>query len=81
MYNICITDPDQKNDINRLVIMKIKYYIYYIYILCKMYLTVLQRRLKLLYQTYKYSSISTGKNKDFQTNWRVYHNLLDKTAD
>ena len=75
-------DPDQKSDINKLVLMEIKYYIYYAR--CSknnMNLTVLQHRLKLLYQTYKYSSISTGKYENFQTNWQNYHNLLDKTAD
>ena len=46
-----------------------------------MNLTVLQHRLKLLYQTYKYSSISTGKYENFQTKWQNYHNLLGKTAD
>ena len=75
-------DPDQKSDINKLVLMEIKYYIYYAR--CSksnMNLTVLQHRLKLLYQTYKYSSISTGKYENFQTNLQTYHNLLDKTAD
>ena len=75
-------DPDQKSDINKLVLMEIKYYIYYAR--CSknnMNLTVLHHRLKLLYQTYKYSSISTGKYENFQTNWQNYHNLLDKTAD
>ena len=38
-------------------------------------------RLELLYQTYKYSSISTGKYEHFRTNWQNYHKLLDKTAD
>ena len=57
--------------------MEIKYYIYYAR--CSksnMKLTVLQHRLKLLYQTYKYLAVSTGKYDDFQTN-----NLLDRTAD
>ena len=75
-------DPDQKSDINKLVLMEIKYYIYYAR--CSknnMNLTVLQHRLKLLYQTYKYSSISTGKYENFQTNWQNYHKLLDKTAE
>ena len=75
-------DPDQKSDINKLVLMEIKYYIYYAR--CSksnMNLTVLQHRLKLLYQTYKYSSISTGIYENFQTNWQTYHNLLEKMAD
>ena len=62
--------------------MEIKYYIYYAR--CSksnMNLTVLRHRRKLLYQTYKYLSISTGKYENFQTNWQNYHNLLDKTAD
>ena len=75
-------DPDHKSDINKLVLMEIKYYIYYVR--CSksnMVLIVLQHRLKLQYQTYKYSSISTGKYEKFQTNWQNYHNLLYKTAD
>ena len=44
----------QENDFNKLVLMEIKYYIYY----CRcskdnMNLTVLKHRLKLLYQTHK----------------------------
>ena len=51
-------DPDQKSDINKLVLMEIKYYIYYArYSKSNMNPTVLQHRLKLLYQTYKYRSI------------------------
>ena len=75
-------DPDQKSDINKLVLMEMKYYIYYAK--CSksnMNLTVLQHRLKLLYQTYKYLSNSTGTYENFQTNLQNYHNLLDKTAD
>ena len=75
-------DPNKKSDINKLVLIEIKYYIYYAR--CSksnMNLTVPQHRLELLYQTYKYSSISTGKYENFQTNWQNYHNLLDKTAD
>ena len=75
-------DPNQKSDINKLVLIEIKYYIYYAR--CSksnMNLTVLQHRLELLYQTYKYSSISTGKYEHFRTNWQNYHKLLDKTAD
>ena len=74
-------DPDQKSDINKRVLMKIKYYV--CYARCSksnMNLTVLQHRLKLLYQTYKYSSISTGKYENFLTNLQNYHTLLDKTA-
>ena len=62
--------------------MEMKYYIYYAR--CSksnMNLTVLQHRLKLLYQTYKNSSSSTGKYEKFYTNWQNYHNLLDKMAD
>ena len=47
-------DPDQKSDIYKLVLMEMKYYIYYTR--CSksnMNLTVLLHRLKLLYQTYK----------------------------
>ena len=75
-------DPNQKSYINKLVLIEIKYYIYYAR--CSksnMNLTVLQHRLELLYQTYKYWSISTGKYENFQTNWQNYHNFLDKTAD
>ena len=74
-------DPDQKSDINKLVLMEIKYIYYARCSKNNMSPTVLQHRLKLLYQTYKYSSISTGKYEHFQTNWQNYHNLLDKTAD
>ena len=62
-------DSDQKSDINKLVLIEIKYYIHFAR--CNksnMNLTVLQHRLKLLYKTYKYSSISTGKDEHFQTN-------------
>ena len=75
-------DPNQKSDINKLVLTEIKYYIYHAR--CSkgnMNLKVLQHRLELLYQTHKYSSISTVKYENFQTNWQNYHNLLDKTAD
>ena len=75
-------DPYQKSDINKLVLIEIKYYIYYAR--CSksnMNLKVLKHRLELLYQTYKYSSISTGKYENFQTNRQNYHNLLEKTAD
>ena len=75
-------DPDQISDINKLVLTEMKYYIYFSR--CsksKINLTVQQHRLKLLYQTYNYSPISTGKYENFQTNWQNYHNLLDKMAD
>ena len=59
-------DPDQVNDTIRLVLMEIEYYIYYArFSKSNINLTVLQHRLKLIYQTYKYSSISTGKYEEF----------------
>ena len=68
---------DQENDVNKLVMMEIKYYIYYSR--CSknnMNLTVLKHRLKLLYQTHKQASISEGKYDAFQIKWQKYHDLL-----
>ena len=62
-------DPDKNNDINKLYLMEINYYIYNA--ICSksnMNLTMLERRLKILYQTCKYSSNSTGKYENIQTN-------------
>ena len=62
--------------------MEINYYIYNA--ICSksnMNLTMLQRRLKILYQTCKYSSISKGKYENIETNWKNYQNVFDKTAD
>ena len=54
---------NEENDVNKLDLMEIKYYLYYSR--CSknnMNLTVLKHRLKLRYQTRKQASISEGKN-------------------
>ena len=68
---------NQENDINKLVLMKIKYYIYYAK--CSknnIKLSVLKQRLKLLYQTHQQASILEDKYENFQVKWQNYHNLL-----
>ena len=68
---------NQENDVYKLVMMAIKYYIYYSR--CSknnMNLIVLKHRLKLLYQTHKQASISEGKYDAFQIKWQEYHDLL-----
>ena len=68
---------NQENDVNKLVLIEIKYYIYYAR--CSknnMNLTVLKHSLKLLYQTHKQVSVSEGKYDAFQIKWQKYHDLL-----
>ena len=68
---------NQENDVNKLVLMEIKYYIYYSR--CSknnMTLIVLKHRFKLLYETHKQASISKGKYDAFQIKWQKYHDLL-----
>ena len=67
----------KNQDVNKLVLMEIKYYIYYSR--CSknnMNLTALKHRLKLLYQTHKQASVSEGKHYAFQIKWQKYHDLL-----
>ena len=68
---------NQENNINKLVLMEIKYYIYYAK--CSknnIKLSVLKQRLKLLYQTHQQASILEDKYENFQVKWQNYHNLL-----
>ena len=65
-------DPNQKSDINKLVLIEIKYYIHYAR--CNksnMNLTVLQHRLELLYQTYKYNIFQQGNTKIFKQTGKI----------
>lgn len=65
------------NNVHKLVLMEIKYYIYYSK--CSktdLNLTVLKYRLKLLYKTYKQAAVFEGKYDAFQTHWQNYHELL-----
>ena len=68
---------NQENDVNKLVLMEIKYYIYYAK--CNknnIRLSVLKQRLKLLYQTLQQASILEDKYENVQVKWQNYHNLL-----
>ena len=70
--------PDQESEVNKLVLMEMKYYIYYAR--CSnnnMGLTVLKNRLKLLYQTNRQASIIESKDELFQTKWQKYHALFE----
>ena len=70
--------PDQENEANKLVLMEMKYYIYYAR--CSnnnMGLTVLKNRLTLLYQTKRQASIIESKHGIFQTKWQKYHALFE----
>ena len=67
-----------EDDINKLVLMEIKYYIYYAR--CsksRLSLTVLKQRLKLQYQTYKQASVQSNTYELFHTKWQNYHKFLN----
>ena len=67
-----------EDDVNKLVLMEIKYYIYYAR--CsksRLSLTVLKQRLKLQYQTYKQASVQSNTYELFHTKWQNYHKFLN----
>ena len=68
---------NQDNEVNKLVLMEIKYYIYFAK--CSknnLRLSVLKQRLKLVYQTQQYASILENQYETFQVNWQNFHNLF-----
>ena len=68
---------NQGNEVNKLVLMEIKYYIYFAK--CSkniLRLSVLKQRLKIEYQTQQYASILENKYETFQVKWQNFHNLF-----
>ena len=68
---------NQDNEVNKLVLMEIKYYIYFAK--CSknnLRLSVLKQRLKLVYQTQQYASILENKYEIFQVKWQNFHTLF-----
>ena len=68
---------NQDNEVNKLVLMEIKYYIYFAK--CSknnLRLSVLKQRLKLVYQTQQYASILENRYETFQVKWQNFHNLF-----
>ena len=68
---------DQDNDVNKLVLMELKYHIYSAKC-SKNYINLpaLKHRLKLLYKTFKQASIIEEKYESFTQKWQNYHILF-----